>query len=70
MPKYYEKAIYDELGFAISKQLIEANCRFTINYEDATYTFADCPETLVEQILEVKKLKGSGSILNEFIPHR
>jgi len=67
MPKFYQKAIYDELGYDISKQLNEANCKFVVNYKDLTYTFLDCPEPLLKQILEVKKAKGPGSILNEFI---
>jgi hypothetical protein len=67
MLNVYKKAIYDELGYEISKQLKEANCKFVVNYKDLTYTFLDCPEHLLKQILEVKKKKGINSILNEFI---
>ena len=69
MPRYYEKAIYLELGEDIGKELKENHCEIIINYEDVTYNFSDCPDSLVKKIIKVKKSKGKGSILNEFHPY-
>jgi hypothetical protein len=68
MPRYYEKAIYLELGEDIEKELEYNHCEIIINYEDVTYSFSDCPDSLVKKITKVKKSKGKGSILNEFRP--
>ena len=68
MPRYYEKAIYLELGEDIGKELKENHCEIIINYEDVTYSFSDCPDSLLKKIIKVKKSKGKGSILNEFHP--
>jgi hypothetical protein len=66
MPRFYEKAIYDELGEGIGSELKENHCKIIINYENMTYTFSDCSDSLLGKIIEEKKLKGEGSILNEF----
>ena len=68
MSRYYEKAIYQELGEDIEKELKENHSEIIINYDDVTYSFSDCPDSLVKKITKVKKLKGKGSILNEFRP--
>jgi hypothetical protein len=68
MPRYYEKAIYLELGEEIGRGLKENHCEIIINYEDVTYSFSDCPDSLLKKITKVKKSKGEGSILNEFRP--
>jgi len=68
MPRYYEKAIYLELGEDIGKELKKNHCEIIINYEDVTYNFSDCPDSLLKKITKVKKSKGKGSILNEFRP--
>ena len=68
MPRYYEKAIYLELGEDIGKELKENHCEIMINYEDVTYSFSHCPDSLVKKITKVKKSRGKGSILNEFRP--
>jgi len=66
MPRFYEKAIYEELGEDIGNELKENHCKIIVNYENVTYTFSDCPNSLLEKIIKIKKLKGEGSILNEF----
>jgi hypothetical protein len=66
MPRYYEKAIYLELGEDIGKELKENHCEMIINYQDVTYNFSNCPDSLMKKIIKVKKSRGKGSILNEF----
>jgi hypothetical protein len=68
MPGYYKKAIYQELGDDIGKELKKNRCEIVINYEDLTYNFSDCPDSLLEKIIKVKKSKGENSVLNEFRP--
>ncbi len=66
MPEFYEKTIYEELGEDIGNELKENHCKMIVNHEHVTYTFSDCSDSLSEKIIEVKKLKGEGSILNDF----
>jgi hypothetical protein len=68
MSRYYEKAIYQELGEDIEKELKENHSEIIINYDDVTYNFSDCPDSLLKKIIKVKKSKGKDSILNEFRP--
>jgi hypothetical protein len=68
MSRYYEKAINQELGEDIGKELKENHCEIIINHEDATYNFSDCPDSLLKKITKVKKSRGKNSILNEFHP--
>ena len=67
MANEYERAIYQELGPEITQQLKDGNCKFVVSHKSLKYTFLDCPMSLLNQILEVKKAKGPKSILNEFI---
>ncbi|MDB5142591.1 MAG: hypothetical protein JWQ66_1304 [Mucilaginibacter sp.] len=69
MPRFYEKAIYLELGEDIGNALKENHCKFIVNYENVTFTFSDCPLSLLKKIIRVKKSRGEGSILNEFSPN-
>jgi hypothetical protein len=66
MSRYYEKAIYQELGEDIEKELKENHSEIKINFEDVTYNFSDCPDSLLKKIIKVKNSKGKNSILNEF----
>ena len=68
MPRYYQKAIYLELGEDIGKELKKNHCEIIINYDDVTYSFSDCPDSLLKKIIKLKKSRGVGSILNEFHP--
>ena len=68
MSRYYEKAIYQELGEDLEKELKEYHSEIIINCEDVTYNFSDCPDSLLKKIIKVKKSKGKDSILNEFRP--
>ena len=69
MSRYYEKAIYQELGEDIGKELKENHCEIIINHEDVTYNFSNCPDSLLKKIIKVKKSRGEASILNEFHPN-
>jgi hypothetical protein len=69
MPRYYEKAVYHELGVAIASALKKSHCEFIVNYENVNFTFLDCPHALLKKIIRVKKSRGEGSILNEFSPN-
>jgi hypothetical protein len=68
MSRYYEKAIYQELGEDIGKELKENLSEIIINHQDVSYNFSNCPDSLFKKIIKVKKSKGKGSILNEFRP--
>ena len=69
MPRFYEKAIYLELGEDIGNELKENDCKIIINYDNLTYTFSDCPDSILKKILSAKKSKGERSLLNEFKPY-
>lgn len=68
MTYYYKRAVYNELGIEIANELQLNDYKFAVNYDDATYTFLNCPKLLLAKILKVKLEKGKNSILNEFLP--
>ena len=68
MANAYERAIYDELGYEIAQQLKDTDCKFVVKIETLQFTFTNCPVPILNKILEVKKIKGERSILNEFVP--
>ena len=68
MSNAYEHGIYRELGEEITAELKHAHCQFVVNYDTLTYTFLNCPKSLVEKIQAMQQIKGEASILNEFIP--
>lgn len=67
MKERYKEAILLELGTKIAKELIKNKCEFVVNTDNLTFSFLNCPADLLEQVLEMKILKGEHSILDEFI---
>ena len=62
----YKRAIYIELGPELAQKIIDSDCGFELNVDTLEYTFSNCPQYLLTQVLEKKRSKGSGSILHEF----
>jgi len=58
MPRYYEKAVYHELGVAIASALKKSHCEFIVNYENVNFTFLDCPHALLKKNNKSEKVKG------------